>query len=218
LENGIAVVKVEGSVGDISMHYTCRIGGSGVVVIEYRASAHGAGWIHEAGLKFRVPEPLDHLSWSRKSYWSVYPPHHLGAPEGQTPFHSSELRTEYRQVPIADWEADPVDFFLYGRAGTAPGRPLTPIARALKENVWRYRLDAAGQPGAIEVTAPEADLACRIGPGADGSTVLHIDNQWDYPEIGWGNISRHIAVAPLAGTIQLRLNPVRPTAAVTRKR
>jgi hypothetical protein len=210
LENGIAVIKVEGSVGDIPMRYTCRVEGSGVIKFEYTADAKGAGWIHEAGLKFRVPKTLDRLSWNRKSYWSAYPPRHLGAPQGQVALFGSGVRTQYRQAPVSDWESDPVNFFLFGFAGVASDRPLTPIAKALKENVWRYRLDAAGQPAAIEVIAPEADVACRISQGADGSLVLHIDNQWDYPEIGWGNVSRQIAVAPLRGTVRFRLTPDRP--------
>jgi len=203
--NAATVIEVEGHVGDLAARYTYRFEAKGIMAIDYSVGAPANACLHEAGLKFRLGSELATLGWNRQSYWSVYPPGHLGAPQGNAAFKPPAVRAKYRQAPVQDWGLDPADFFLFGLSGVPSARALTPLARSLKENVSSYRLGSDGGTGVLEVVAPQADLACRVNRDPDDSLVLYIDQQWDYPELGWGNFTKRIKPAPLTGTIRLRL-------------
>lgn len=198
------VLEVEGDYGGIAAHYTYRFRGDGMT-IDYSVGAPTNAFLHEAGLTFRVGNALDTVRWDRESYWSVYPPGHLGAPEGRAAFNSPVGRAVYRAAPKAEWSHDPVDYFLFGDSGAPIRKALAPLARALKQNVRSYSLTPSRGGGVLEVVSPECNLACRVNRTADDGLILHVNQQWDYPELGWGNYTKRIKPTPIGGTIRLRL-------------
>ena len=200
-----ASVQVEGQSGNVPVRYTYRLEQAGILAIDFAAGAPSNACLHEAGLKFRVTTELDQISWRREAYWSVYPPGHLGAPEGWAALNALVPRTAYRRVPVPAWGQDPVDYFLFGASGTPPEGALVPLARALKENVWSYCLTSARRGGGLEIVSPESSLACRVNRTVTDGLFLYVNQQWDYQEHGWGNYTKRIKPAPIAGTIRMRL-------------
>ena len=74
----------------------------------------------------------------------------------------------------------------------------------MKENVYYYTLSTNGGHS-VSVIDTQAQTASRLHQNAKGNIALCVDNQWDYPEIAWGNYCKVIEALPCYGRIEMIL-------------
>lgn len=177
----------------------------GQIDMNYVASGEPDGYVRESGLNFLLPRTYNNLAWKRKGYWSYYPDNAFAGNDGFVPLYNSH-QVNYREYPNQLWQMDTHNYYYWADAGANTDKPLTQTAKGLKENIYYYTLkgdDKSSQ--ALSVISPEATLACRINKRADEQLVLYIMNEWDYPEIAWGNYSKKIKASPCYGKMTIVL-------------
>jgi beta-galactosidase len=196
--DGIVRVQVAGHYGTVRAHYGYTIGSNGRLDVDYRFSGiptlatpnkmrdRGGPLTLEAGIKFRVSDTFERLSWSRQGYWSYYPADHLGALTGSVPLFST-AKPAYRQHPNQPWELDVHDWFYQG-VDVPPGKLMSNIARGAKHGIHAYTLSAYNPREALTVLGDGARVAARFDRAADGAYYLYILDTIDY-RLRWGNYS-----------------------------
>ncbi|MDB5023609.1 MAG: ebgA 1 [Mucilaginibacter sp.] len=202
-EQGYATIHISGQSKDITVEFIVRINGNGDMAVNYQADHLPGKLLKESGVKFTLPGSYDRLLWNRESYWSYYPKGDFGAPEGSVALYKTNSTKDYRKHPKNEWQFDDRNFYYFGVSGTNSSQPLTNVAKSMKENINSYQLfTSAGSM--MEVLSPKANTACRVNKNIAGELTLYVNTSWDYPEIGWGDYSKHIPVRPQTGIISLR--------------
>ncbi len=112
---------------------------------------------------------------------------------------------KYRQHPEREWSFDDKNFYYFGLKGSDTEKPLTHLAKAMKENIGEYTLFSDKSNLKLSVVSNDHSLACRLVKTPDEELVLNINTYWDYPELGWGNFSGNQPFAPFTGRINLRI-------------
>lgn len=199
-------VFVEGayhSLRETRMCYCLRITAGGEISVVYQVENAPNGYLRETGLAFHLPDEIRTLEWKRRGYWSCYPEGEFAGNGGKTALRTSE-QAAYGEEPVQPWQADNREFYYFADRGANCERPLTRMAKGMKENIYRYSLHTAARHG-FSVVAPDADVACRINTLPDSKAVLYANNRWDYPEIAWGNFCKKLEALPIYGTIKLQL-------------
>lgn len=174
----------------------------GKMSVSYLTSGEPNGYLRETGLSFHLPEQTDHLAWKRKGYWSYYPQHSFAGNTGSTSLYN-ETKVSYGAKPEQPWASDTHNYYYWADAGANCARPLTQMAKGMKENVYFYTLSSAEGKDNLSVVSPEATLACRVNKRANNQLVLYINNKWDYPEIAWGNYCKTLEAVPCYGRMEL---------------
>lgn len=117
-KDGNAVeISVAGQYSDAEGNYTFRFTGDGLVTLSYNFQYSSSRKIsaRQIGMVFYVPRSCDTLNWKRKSQWSVYPPDHVGRPEGVARAFAGPplaakagtwMEVAYRQKPTWPWCMD----------------------------------------------------------------------------------------------------------------
>jgi beta-galactosidase len=142
----------------------------------------------EIGIAFEL-EDGSGMEWRRKGLWSTYPDDHIGRPSGRALLGGSTITT-YRQEPPGGWAMDVWDYFLQGLERPEDTSALLPNdARSLKEHIFQYSLGFKDSRGRVTVEAA-ADQAVRLKSVDGGRIRLIILTNWDYPDLGWGNLTR----------------------------
>lgn len=197
-KDGVVRVQVEGLYGTVRAHYQYAIGLNGRLDVDYRYSGiplletpnklreRGGPLTLEAGIKFRVSDTFERLSWSREGYWSYYPEDHLGALTGSVPLFST-AKPIYRQHPDQPWEMDVHDWFYQG-VDAPPGKLIPNIAKAAKQGIHAYTLSAGHPREGLTVLGDGDRVAARFDRAADGAYYLYILDTIDY-RLRWGNYS-----------------------------
>ena len=135
--------------------------------------------------------------------WSCYPDNAFAGNRGETSLYNPNL-VGYGERPAQDWASDTHNYYYWADAGANCTNPLTQRAKGMKENIYRYTLSAEGETGSLTVCSPDASLACRASKRANGQLMLYINNQWDYPEIAWGNYCKTLEAVPCFGEITIQ--------------
>jgi len=55
----------------------------------------------------------------------------------------------------------------------------------------------------MSVISEKANLACRMDRQEDDQLLLYVNNQWDYPEIAWGNYCKRLEASPCYGKVSI---------------
>ena len=187
------------------MAFEVRIGAGGALRTSYSVDATPAGDLREAGIKFLIDDVFDSLSWKREPYWSVYPPGHLSAAEGNVPLYTASPKS-YRLAPVKAWEDDTKSFFYEG-IGDETSTELTRKAKATKEHISVYSLN--GKDRLSLSVEGDGRLSCRIAK-TEGRIELMINDKLDYPDLSWGNYQRNLASGgPLSGTVRFVFHPAK---------
>lgn len=212
--NTLSVQKKDGYVevlltGDYSripdVGFITRISPDGSITTEYRISNPPKEYIREIGIKYRMDDGCDSLSWKREPYWSVYPAQHLSGPEGKVSLYTDNLKI-YREAPGKDWQYDTKSFF-YNGIKNETARQLTHVAKATKENIREYKLQMKGI-GSLVVTGIAGE-GCRIEQ-KENKIDLYINNELDYPDLNWGNFQRNILLDErVCGKIEITIHPIK---------
>lgn len=197
-------VALSGSYGPIGIDYTISVYADGRLEFGYVTNGEPNGWLREAGLRFVMPQSSDRIAWDREGYWSYYPEGNFGAQSGTAPLYSSYVPA-YGAQPKQSWEMDTHNYYYFGDPGADTQRPLTQIAKAMKENIYRYTIEQDGG-GAVTILSPAATLGCRLAKTPAGVLTLNVNNRWDYPEIAWGDYCREIPASPCHGVIKMQLS------------
>jgi hypothetical protein len=178
--------------------------------VDYRVSGFNNVRLREMGVRWKLSDGYDSLEWKRRAYWTWYPEGHPGAPEGKASLVSIPSPPGYREKPSADWFMDSRDYFLFGKNGVAHIGGLTNLTKALRENVYFYRL--SGRKNSKILTVLSNGMAgCRIGRIKGQDMELIIDSSWDYPDLNWGNYMRELIIEnEFSGHVRLYLgrNPI----------
>lgn len=203
-KEGTVEVALSGSYKDVQTDILIRISPAGEMNVSYVVAGQPNGYLRETGLSFYLPERLDYLQWERKGMWSYYPEGAFAGNTGETSLYNPK-QVRYGENPAQPWSSDTHNYYYWADAGANCTRPLTQMAKGMKENIYRYTLSAAGEKEGLTVSSPDASLACRASKKGDGQLMLYINNRWDYPEIAWGNYCKTLEAVPCYGEMKIRL-------------
>lgn len=202
-KEGTVEVALSGSYKDVQTDILIRISPAGEMNVSYVVAGQPNGYLRETGLSFYLPERLDYLQWERKGMWSYYPEGAFAGNTGETSLYNPK-QVRYGENPAQPWSSDTHNYYYWADAGANCTRPLTQMAKGMKENIYRYTLSAAGEKEGLTVSSPDASLACRASKKGDGQLMLYINNRWDYPEIAWGNYCKTLEAVPCYGEMKIR--------------
>ena len=202
-KEGTVEVALSGSYKDVQTDILIRISPAGEMNVSYVVAGQPNGYLRETGLSFYLPERLDYLQWERKGMWSCYPEGAFAGNTGETSLYNPK-QVRYGENPAQPWSSDTHNYYYWADAGANCTRPLTQMAKGMKENIYRYTLSAAGEKEGLTVSSPDASLACRASKKGDGQLMLYINNRWDYPEIAWGNYCKTLEAVPCYGEMKIR--------------
>lgn len=202
-KEGTVEVALSGSYKDVQTDILIRISPAGEMNVSYVVAGQLNGYLRETGLSFYLPERLDYLQWERKGMWSYYPEGAFAGNTGETSLYNPK-QVRYGENPAQPWSSDTHNYYYWADAGANCTRPLTQMAKGMKENIYRYTLSAAGEKEGLTVSSPDASLACRASKKGDGQLMLYINNRWDYPEIAWGNYCKTLEAVPCYGEMKIR--------------
>ena len=202
-KEGAVEVALSGFYQDVQTDILIRISPAGEMNVSYVVAGQPNGYLRETGLSFYLPERLDYLQWERKGMWSCYPEGAFAGNTGETSLYNPK-QVRYGENPAQPWSADTHNYYYWADAGTNCDRPLTQMAKGMKENIYRYTLSATGVKAGLTVCSPDASLACRTSKRGDGQLMLYINNRWDYPEIAWGNYCKTLEAVPCYGEMKIR--------------
>ena len=202
-KEGAVEVALSGFYQDVQTDILIRISPAGEMNVSYVVAGQPNGYLRETGLSFYLPERLDYLQWERKGMWSCYPEGAFAGNTGETSLYNPK-QVRYGENPAQPWLADTHNYYYWADAGTNCDRPLTQMAKGMKENIYRYTLSATGVKAGLTVCSPDASLACRTSKRGDGQLMLYINNRWDYPEIAWGNYCKTLEAVPCYGEMKIR--------------
>jgi hypothetical protein len=184
-----AHVARQGSAPRISSALEIRIDGQGLITTEYTILDPVKG-ANEVGLAFVLSPSIDRLAWDRKSLWTVYPPDHIGRPQGMAK----------RAGP---WSSDTRDFFLFGP--NDPGDRGTNDFRSRKENIRWAACGLADTPLQVRAES-DGTAAARVEVRSDGKVQFNIDHLWAYTDLAFGETMPPIDLeGGYKNTVRLRL-------------
>lgn len=202
-KEGAVEVALSGFYQDVQTDILIRISPAGEMNVSYVIAGQPNGYLRETGLSFYLSERLDYLQWERKGMWSCYPEGAFAGNTGETSLYNPK-QVRYGENPAQPWSADTHNYYYWADAGANCDRPLTQMAKGMKENIYRYTLSATGGGAGLTVCSPDASLACRTSKRGDGQLMLYINNRWDYPEIAWGNYCKTLEAVPCYGEMKIR--------------
>ena len=202
-KEGAVEVALSGFYQDVQTDILIRISPAGEMNVSYVVAGQPNGYLRETGLSFYLPERLDYLQWERNGMWSCYPEGAFAGNTGETSLYNPK-QVRYGENPAQPWSADTHNYYYWADAGANCDRPLTQMAKGMKENIYRYTLSATGVKAGLTVCSPDASLACRTSKRGDGQLMLYINNRWDYPEIAWGNYCKTLEAVPCYGEMKIR--------------
>ena len=202
-QDGYVAVTITGTYHHVSVDIRLTITSEGKMTFDYTVSGEPDGYLREAGLKFYLADAIERLQWKRKGYWSAYPAADFAGNEGEAPFYAGQ-QAPYGEKPVQPWHHDTHNYFHWADAGAGNAKPLTQTAKGMKENVYIYTLSDVDKSG-FSVVSPDASIACRTDRLPNEQLILYANNQWDYPEIEWGNFSKILKNTPCYGKITILL-------------
>ena len=142
-KEGAVEVALSGFYQDVQTDILIRISPAGEMNVSYVVAGQPNGYLRETGLSFYLPERLDYLQWERKGMWSCYPEGAFAGNTGETSLYNPK-QVRYGENPAQPWLADTHNYYYWADAGTNCDRPLTQMAKGMKENIYRYTLSATG--------------------------------------------------------------------------
>ena len=198
---GQVEVALSGEYGKVKVDFLIRIHPDGQMQVDYVANNELSGHLREAGLAFYLSPAAGRVEWKRRGYWSNYPGDSFAGNEGAASLYGSQ-QAAYGQPPVQPWHLDTHNYYYWGDAGANCARPLTQQAKGMKENCYRYALTTEKGEYLFSIWSADAAIACRVNKTAQEQFVLYANNRWDYPEIGWGNMSKKLNAPPCYGRLK----------------
>jgi hypothetical protein len=168
--------------------YTIGIDTEGSISVQYQLENIPKEYIREMGIKFKLTNEFDSISWERDAYWSIYPENHLSSREGEASLYAGKQKV-YRKEPGKSWIKDSKSFFYHGTEDDRIGEELTNIAKSTKEQIRRYSFLRDDKE--VFSVRGAANVSCRLAR-RDNELILFINGKSDYVNLSWGNYQRNI--------------------------
>ncbi|KAA6301096.1 MAG: Beta-galactosidase [Candidatus Ordinivivax streblomastigis] len=203
-ENRQVKISLSGMYNDVSVDFNICISSQGAIQTDYIVTGTPDGYVRETGIKFLLPETIDNLEWKRKGYWTYYPENALAGNEGSTSLYGSK-QAAYGQQPVQSWTFDTRNYFYWADAGANCKKPLTQMAKGMKEHIYQYTISTKTKQASLSVLSADASVACRINKNEQEHLILYANNRWDYPELGWGNYCKALEANPCYGGVKIDL-------------
>ncbi len=103
---GAVILSVKGGYKEAAGGYRIRLDGTGEAAVEYEFASEAKLNPRQYGFVFYLPRACDTLTWKRIGQWSVYPPDHIGRPEGSAKAVVPGGEFEFRRAPQVAWKDD----------------------------------------------------------------------------------------------------------------
>ena len=151
---------------------------------------------------------VDRLDWRRKGLWSAYPEDHIGRNVGVAPREGRGHSQRYGEKPAWPWAEDEREFILFTR--NDPGGRGTKDFRGTKENIYSASAILRGSQSRLQAVSDGRDavrlevLAAPAGQ-ARGSVRFNINNEFNVPNLAWGNWVKDAIVLKPGYTSQVRM-------------
>lgn len=200
-KDNTVLISLSGKYKNIMVDINFVISATGKIDISYNTQGEPNGYLRETGLKFHLSDNFSSLKWKRDGYWNYYPEGEFAGNTGETQFVNNK-QAKYGERPTQDWHQDTHNYFYWGDKGAGSNNPLTQKAKGMKENIYYYTL-SNNTNLRMSVISGKAGLACRMDRLEDEQLILYVNNQWDYPEIAWGNYCKRLEASPCYGTISI---------------
>lgn len=198
-------VDLSGRYKGVEVDFKIKIGAGGELDIDYITLGVPNGFLREIGLSFYLSDAIDQLEWRRKGYWNYYPKGEMSGNEGKTSLYNS-YHPAYGERPTEPWQTDTHNYYYWADRGANCEKPLTQMAKAMKENIYCYTLSSSeSDKSRLSVLSSNAEVACRVNKRDDEQLILYANNRWDYPEIAWGNYCKTLEALPCYGKIRVMI-------------
>lgn len=188
VEGDHVTVVLQGRHGTrVPLQFVCRVFGDGRMDVSWhtRETNLDASRMSEMGVAFDLPDDVDAVSWLRDAPYARYPEGHIARGAGTARRVCPEaLAAGYGALPSWPWEQDMFDAYLTGPEGDG-WRVATSDFKALRENIRSYTVHFSS--GEQTVSALSDGRAAARVELSGRSPRLVIDQQWWYPQLGWGN-------------------------------
>ena len=188
VEGDHVTVVLQGRHGTrVPLQFVCRVFGDGRMDVSYhtRETNLDAAALSELGVAFDLADDVTGVSWERHAPYARYPEGHLARGVGRARRTCPEaLSAGYGALPSWPWEQDMFDAYL-SEPGDGAWRVATSDFKALRENIRRYSVDFEDGRGRVSALSDGRDAARVELSGAHPRLI--IDQQWWYPQLGWGN-------------------------------
>jgi hypothetical protein len=213
-----AVVRVSGAYGATDADFEIRIDGQGAIATKYMLGTLPAltrrtydegyrrdvGGFWELGLSYVLTDDVDRLQWRRKGLWSAYPEDHIGRNAGTAHRSARGAGQQYAVKPAWPWSEDEKDYILFGR-NDAGGRGARDF-RSLKENIYRASALLRGTAVRLDALSDgSAAVRLEVVQGDRRGVRFIVNNEWNYPNLAWGNWVRDAVLTKPGYTNQVRL-------------
>jgi hypothetical protein len=199
-----AVVNIAGAYGNVETRFEVRVDGQGMITTRYTLGAlppltrqlieegtrRDVGGYWELGVAYVLTSGVDRLSWQRKGLWSAYPEDHIGRNRGVATREGKGAQQRYGVKPSWPWSQDEREYILFGRDD--PGGRGTKDFRSTKENIYYASAIFGGSQSRLEALSDGKDaVRMEVIPASDGQTRgsvrFIINNEFNVPNLGWGN-------------------------------
>ncbi len=189
VEGNHVTVALQGGYGTrVPLQFFCRIYGDGRMDVEWqtRDTNLSASALSEVGLSFELADDVCAVSWERDAPYARYPEGHIARPRGRARRVCPEaLEAGYgERHPAWPWADDMFDAYL-SEPGDGAWRVATSDFKALREHIRRYDVHFSAGDACVSALSDGRDAARVELLGAHPRLV--VDNQWWYPQLGWGN-------------------------------
>jgi hypothetical protein len=150
---------------------------------------------------------VDRLEWHRKGLWSAYPDDHIGRNIGIANREGKGSLQRYGEKPAWPWAEDEREYVLFGQKD-AGGRGSRDF-RGMKENIYYAAALLRGSQNRLQAVSDGRD-AVRLevlpnGNDVRGSVRFIVNNEWNVPNLAWGNYVKDPILVKPAYTNQVRL-------------
>lgn len=190
VNNDEAIVNILGKYDTVSVDFEVRIDGAGLITTQYIINSIPRNCT-EAGVVYLLSSKIDRLEWERKAQWSAYPEDHIGRAKGIAWRTRKQGAENYRIEPAWPWAFDIRDYYYFG-ADDAGNRGTNDF-RSQKCNIWYASCIAEGTDKRIRVES-DGSCAVMVEVQPEKTVKLHINNEWKYVDLGFGNIKPEFTI------------------------
>jgi hypothetical protein len=221
-EGAEAVVNISGGYASVDVGFQVRIDGQGLITTRYTLGTlppltrqvidegykRDVGGYWEVGVAYVLTSEVDQLAWRRKGLWSAYPDDHIGRNAGVAQREGRGHSQHYGEKPAWPWAEDEREFILFTR--NDPGGRGTRDFRSTKENIYFASAIIRGSENRLQAVSDGRDavrmevLAAPSGL-ARGNVRFIINNEYNVPNLAWGNWVKDAIVLKPGYTNQVRM-------------
>lgn len=188
VEGDHVIVALQGGYGTrVPMQLICRIFGDGRMDVEFntRETNLNTDSLSELGIAFDLADDVVRVSWERDAPYAAWPTDHIGRARGTAERICPEaLEAGRGALPTWPWRDDMFNAYL-SEPSDGSWRAATNDFKVMRERIRSYSVQF--KTGDAQVTALSDGRAAARVELSGAHPQLIINQQWWYPQLGWGN-------------------------------